>query len=126
MNRKYQVMPPLSDKEYKSLKEDIKKDGVLVPIIYDENGDIIDGYHRIQICEELGIEDWPSITKTDLNETDKRSLARKLNSARRQLSQEQKRGLIKDQLKDTPEWSNRRIADMLGVHKILLKNTEMS
>lgn len=122
MSKKYQVMPALSDKEYEALKGNIKKNDVLVPVIYDENGNIIDGFHRVQICKELDIEDWPSITITNLNEVEKRSLARKLNSARRQLSQEQKRELIKDQLKDTPEWSNRRIADMLGVgHKTIIK-----
>ena len=41
---------------------------------------------------------------------------RKLNIARRHLTQEQKRGLIRDQLKATPEQSDRQIAQALGVH----------
>lgn len=43
---------------------------------------------------------------------------RKLNIARRHLTQEQKRGLIREQLKETPEKSDRQIAVSLGVdHK---------
>lgn len=41
--------------------------------------------------------------------------ARKLNIARRHLTQEQKRGLIREQLKETPEKSDRQIAKDLGV-----------
>ncbi len=42
--------------------------------------------------------------------------ARQLNMQRRYLSQEQKRGLIEAQLRDTPERSNRQIAAGLGVN----------
>ena len=38
-----------------------------------------------------------------------------LNIARRHLTSEQKRGLIRDQLKATPEQSNAKIAKALGV-----------
>ena len=40
-----------------------------------------------------------------------------LNIARRHLTSEQKRGLIRDQLKATPEQSDRQIAKSLGVDK---------
>lgn len=46
----------------------------------------------------------------------KRTLARALNLARRQLSQEQKRQLVADQLHETPDRSNRWVGKQLGVH----------
>lgn len=42
-------------------------------------------------------------------------MARSLNVARRQLSREQRRQLVADQLRETPGWSNRRMAKSLGV-----------
>lgn len=49
------VLPPLSGTEYNALREDIKRNGQLVPILT-KGGQIIDGYIRKQICVELGIE----------------------------------------------------------------------
>lgn len=111
----YQVMPPLSDSDFESLKQDILERGVLVPVEYDEDGNILDGHHRVQACEELGIVDWPKFVRKGLNEAEKFTHARQLNIARRHLNQEQKRELIADQLKDTPSISNRAIASRLGV-----------
>lgn len=42
-------------------------------------------------------------------------MARSLNVARRQLSREQRRQLVADQLRETPGWSNHRMAKSLGV-----------
>jgi hypothetical protein len=90
----------------------------VVPVLMDEFGAIIDGYNRARACRELGINDYPVETRTGLSEEEKRALARKLNALRRHLSREQVRDLIADQLRDTPEWSNRRIAAGLGAdHK---------
>lgn len=50
---KYQVMPELTAEEYSELKADIAERGVMVPIEYDEQGNVLDGYHRLKICEEL-------------------------------------------------------------------------
>lgn len=111
----YQVMPSLSDEEYAELKADIETRGVMVPVEYDEYGNVLDGHHRLQICKELGITDFPRIIREGLTEEEKRLHARKLNMARRHLTQEQKRGLIREQLKETPEQSDRQIAKGLGV-----------
>lgn len=110
----YQVMPPLTADEYAELKSDIQQRGVMVPVEYDEEGNILDGHHRIQICEELGITDFPKVIRTGMTEAEKRTHARKLNMARRQLNQEQRRELIREQLRETPEISDRQIATMLG------------
>lgn len=57
MPNPYQVMPALSIEEYEALKADIAKRGVLIPIEVDEEtGEILDGFHRLRACQELGIE----------------------------------------------------------------------
>lgn len=112
----YQVMPNLSAEEYAELKADIQLRGVMVPIEFDEKGNVLDGHHRLQICGELGITDYPKVIRAGMTEQEKYTHARKLNMARRHLTQEQKRGLIREQLKETPEKSDRQIAKDLGVH----------
>lgn len=111
----YQVMPNLSAEEYAELKADIQLRGVMVPIEFDEKGNVLDGHHRLQICGELGITDYPKVIRAGMTEQEKYTHARKLNMARRHLTQEQKRGLIREQLKETPEKSDRQIAKDLGV-----------
>ena len=111
----YQVMPSLSAEEYAELKADIEQRGVMGPIEFDELGNVLDGYHRLQICKELGIKDYPKVIRAGMSESEKLTHARKLNIARRHLTSEQKRGLIQAQLKETPEKSNVQIAKSLGV-----------
>ncbi|EHK56931.1 MT-A70 family methyltransferase [Allomesorhizobium alhagi] len=113
---KYQLLPPLSAEEYASLEASIIAHGVLVPVEYDEDGEILDGHHRVAICESLGLVDWPRFVRKGLSETDKRKLARELNVSRRHLTTAQKQAVIADQLRDTPSISSRAIAGMLGVH----------
>lgn len=112
----YQVMPELTAEEYAELKADIELRGVMVPIEYDEYGNVLDGYHRLKICSELGIKEYPKVIRAGMTEAEKLTHARKLNMARRQLTQEQRRVLIREQIKATPEKSDRQIAQALGVH----------
>ncbi|MBQ1388598.1 MAG: ParB N-terminal domain-containing protein, partial [Clostridia bacterium] len=85
----YQVMPNLSAEEYAELKADIQLRGVMVPIEFDEKGNVLDGHHRLQICGELGITDYPKVIRAGMTEQEKYTHARKLNMARRHLTQEQ-------------------------------------
>lgn len=125
MDFPYQVMPDLTEDEYKELKNDILSRGVMVPVEFDEQGNVLDGHHRLKICEELGIKDYPKVIRAGLTEEEKRIHARKLNMARRQLSREQRRSLIQEQLKETPEKSDRQIAVGLGVdHKTVSAQRE--
>ncbi len=112
---KYQLLPPLSAEEFAALEASIVQHGVLVPVEYDEAGEILDGHHRVAICESLGLVDWPRFVRKGLSEIEKRSLARELNFARRHLTTAQKQALIADQLRDTPSLSSRAIAARLGV-----------
>jgi ParB-like chromosome segregation protein Spo0J len=112
---KYQLLPELPPEQFEALKADIAKRGVVVAVVMDEFGEIIDGHSRGLACRELGINDYPVEVRRGLSEAEKRALARNLNALRRHLSREQVRSLIADQLRDTPDWSNQRIADGLGV-----------
>jgi ParB-like chromosome segregation protein Spo0J len=111
------ALPPLPPDQYQALRNNIAINGVLVPILVDSDGShrkIIDGSHRKRIADELGYE-CPELVQGGLDESEKKTLARALNLARRHLSSEQKRQLIADQLEETPDWTNRRVAKMLGV-----------
>ena len=121
MKEKYQVMPRMPPEQFEALKADIAERGVLVPIDVDENGDILDGYHRHRACTELGITDFPSIVRPGLSEEAKRIFARKSNMLRRHLSRKQVRALIAEQLKDTPSWANNRIGQVLGADSKTVK-----
>jgi len=114
------TLPPLPPDQFAALRDNIAVTGVLVPILVDSEGsrrEIIDGNYRKRIADELGY-DCPEIVHPGLEEEEKRTLARALNLARRQLTTEQKREVIADQLRETPDWSLRRTAKMLGIdHK---------
>jgi ParB-like chromosome segregation protein Spo0J len=116
-------MPDLSPEDYTELKNDITKRGVQVAIEYDEDGNILDGHHRLKICEELGLTDWPKVVRVGMTEAQKREHARKLNMARRQLNREQRQELIRQQLQETPEKSDRQIATGLGVANSTVSRT---
>ena len=107
---------PLPPEQYEGLRANIAVNGVLVPILVDSDGPkrgIIDGNHRKKIADELGYE-CPEIVQEG-DEEELRTLARALNLARRQLTTDQKWQLIADQLRETPNWSLRRVGKMLGV-----------
>jgi ParB-like chromosome segregation protein Spo0J len=111
----FQVMPSLSVEEFESLKGDIAQHGVQSPVEYDQDKNIIDGHHRVLACKELGISDWPKVQRSYESDAQRRARARQLNLARRHLNRAQKRNLVADQLRETPEKSNRQIAEGLGV-----------
>src|SRR5262245_4213466 len=109
---KYQLMPDMSPAEFEALKADIAQRGVQVPIDIDDNGEILDGHHRYRAWTELRRNDPPpTIVREGLSEQEKRAFVRKNNILRRHLTREQVRQLIVEQLKDSPEWADNRIAD---------------
>lgn len=115
----YQLLPPLEQEQFESLKADIRRRGVLVPIERDENGELLDGHHRMRAVEELAKEgivcDPPVILRLDMSEAQKRSHVRALNLHRRHLTRAQRRFVIEDQLREAPERSDRWIAKSLSV-----------
>jgi len=99
----FQVMPELSAEEYRALKEDIKENGILVPITVDEDGKIIDGHHRLKAAQELGIDSPPVQVRSDLSREEKRSMAWKLNMQRRHIDTNTKKELVQDRIKELIE-----------------------
>jgi hypothetical protein len=119
----YQLFPDLADDDYAALKRDIAEHGVMVPVEYDDDGNILDGHHRVRAWTELvydgvALDTYPRVIREGLSEAQKRAHVRRLNILRRHLTQEQKRDLIRDQVRETPERSNRQVGAALGVdHK---------
>src|SRR5271169_4310844 len=86
---KYQVMPALPAEDYEALKADIAARGVMVAIELDEYGNILDGYNRIKVCRELGINDYPVVVRSGLPST---SVG--LRSSRRSSSRSRRRRCV--------------------------------
>lgn len=110
----FQVMPDLAPDEYEALKADIITRGIQLPVLIDEDGEILDGHHRERIGKELGIE-VPHELRAGLTHAQKIDLALSLNINRRHLTREQKRDLVERYLKAAPEKSDLQIAKVTGV-----------
>lgn len=115
---KYQVCRPLTPIEFEALKADIAENGVLVPVEVDENGDILDGHHRVQAWQELREEgvilpQWAKLIRQGMTEEQKRNHARKLNVLRRQMTRDEREQLMVDMRRDG--MSYRQIANATGV-----------
>ena len=82
-------IPLMSDEEFETLKEDIRKNGQQQPIIIHE-GQVIDGRHRQRACLELGIE--PEIKAWD-GSGSLIALIYSLNICRRHLTPSQRAAL---------------------------------
>lgn len=91
--RPYQMLPPLDADQRHILRQSIRECGVLEPVVFDEDGEILDGHHRVEIAEELGIE-YPSRVITDLDRPGKWMYAVTVNVARRHLDQSTRSGLV--------------------------------
>lgn len=119
----YQFLPPLSEEEYEALKADIANRGVLVPIEYDEQGNILDGHHRVRACQELGIKEWPSVIRLNMSENEKKEHVLLLNLNRRQITKEQKKQIALNLRKEDQEyWTQERLARVLGVSQPTIAN----
>jgi len=115
----YQFLPSLSLDEYEALRESIREKGVIEAVITDENGNIIDGHHRVKACAELGIE-YPTRVIEGLSEEEKQDLSLELNMHRRHLTKEQKKELavgLREQ-----GWTQERIGKSLGVCQKTISN----
>jgi transcriptional regulator with XRE-family HTH domain len=115
----YQVMPPLSPEEYGALKADIAARGVQVPVEYDDEGNILDGFHRVQICQELGLA-CRQVMRSGLTDAEKRAHAWALNLTRRHLTKAQKRAIAK-RLRGEG-WTQERIAQALGLARATISS----
>jgi ParB-like chromosome segregation protein Spo0J len=83
--------PPLSPEEHAALRTSIERYGVLIPIVSDVDGNILDGHHRLAIATELGVT-YPVIVAPE--DADPDDIARTLNLDRRHLTVEQRRAFV--------------------------------
>lgn len=114
----YQLFPDLSADEYEALKADIQERGVQVPVEYDDQGNLLDGHHRVRACVDLGIKDWPRVIRVGMSEDAKREHVMALNLDRRHLTPDQRAEVV--QRLRAEGWSLRRIARKLntGVNQV--------
>jgi DNA primase len=70
---------------------------------------------------------YPTITRSDLTtDAQKRELAWRLNMQRRHLNQAQKRNAIANKLKESPEWADNRLAQLLGADSKTVRSVRTS
>lgn len=130
------LFPMMSESELRELGEDIKRNGLRMPIYMwapdknSHNYELVDGRNRLTAMELVGIR---VLGKNGFNDKQVRSakilwyygeqlnpweFVVSANIHRRHLTQEQKRDLVAKLLKATPQKSNRQIAATVGVdHK---------
>lgn len=110
-----------------ALRASIDRFGVLVPIVKDQHGNMIDGRHRLRIANELGLS--PRVDVVNIaNDAEGTEVQRTLNADRRHLSGEQLRehivflaGQINDQGIGT--YSEATIAKVVGVDRSHVNRT---
>ena len=112
------LLPPLKTSEREALAADIKANGVLHPVVIDEDGNILDGHHRYLIDRNA-----PTVTVEGLSEDEKRAYTIRANLARRNLSVDQSREVAKTQREiarrlrqsDAKRWTQAAVGALLGV-----------
>lgn len=102
-----------------ALRASIKRFGVVVPIVVDGMGRIIDGHHRARIAKELNLT-CPQIKRVVRNDDDANALAYSLNADRRHMDREQRLAVIADLRQQG--YSLRAIAGVVGVSHIQVRN----
>ncbi|WFT88028.1 ParB N-terminal domain-containing protein [Rhizobium leguminosarum] len=128
------LFPMMSEPELRELGEDIKRNGMRLPIYMwtpdknSRNYELVDGRNRLTAMELVGIRVLGANGLNDRQihpfkilwyhgeELDPWAFVVSANVHRRHLSQAQKRDLVAKLLKATPEKSNRQIAATVGVN----------
>jgi hypothetical protein len=105
-----QIIPPMSAEERSSLRNDLVVNGLRVPIMPYE-GQILDGWHRYELCIEENIE--PRFY--DYEGEDPFGLVRSLNLSRRHLTLAQKKEVAKHIFEREPGRSDRSVGEELGL-----------
>ena len=115
------LLPPLSTFEREQLKESMKAHGFIGSVLA-WNGTVIDGHHRYQVWKELTGQEPPIDHLDDLTEDEAFTLAIALNVARRQLSTEQSKQIMKV-LRERGH-TQEETAEILGVERQTIDNWE--
>ena len=90
VNSEYdKLVPKLFSEEYTSLKDSIRENGLWMPIIVNNAGEILDGHHRFRACVELEISPKHAIREFE-NKLLEKKFVIECNLKRRQLNDFQK------------------------------------
>ena len=122
---RWQLLPPLSDEEYRALKADIAAQGVLVPVVIDaDSGETVEGHHRLRAWTELRAEGvkmppYPREVRRFASDDERISFVVAANLFRRHLSCDQRVDLVARLRSEG--WSLRRIGDAVGVEEITVR-----
>lgn len=120
MNASYQLFDALPAHIEDALRASIERFGVLVPVVKDQHGNIIDGHHRARIADQLGVPYRVDVVQV-ADEDEASEIARTLNADRRQLTEEQRRAVAVELRQQG--YSYRAIAGALGVsHVTVMKD----
>ena len=78
----FQLFRPLPPAIESALRASIKRFGVLVPVVRDQHGNVLDGHQRVRIADELGVK-YPVNIIEVADDTEALEIARTLNEDRR-------------------------------------------
>ena len=91
VNPEYEaLLPPLLDKELKNLEESILKDGILHSLIINHDKVVLDGHHRLIICQRHSINEVPFVERSFDLDLDEKEFVISFNLTRRHLTMTQK------------------------------------
>jgi ParB-like chromosome segregation protein Spo0J len=119
----YQPLPDLPSDEFAALKADVAENGLHYPVTQDEVGNTLDGHQRERALRELGIKRYPTKVVAGLTDEEKWHYALSVNIRRRHMTTKQKRTLIEQELKRTPDIASNWLADILGVDVKIVEAT---
>src|SRR5215467_1818180 len=86
-------VPPLEPDQLALLEADIERRGVLVPVLKDRDGNVVDGFNRIAIATKLGIDYPVYVMQHDSADTPELRIV--INALRRQMTTESWYALIR-------------------------------
>jgi len=106
---------------YDKIKEDIAKNGIKVPLIVNQNYELINGYTRLKIAKELGIKKVPVAVYETTDRADEYDLLVSTNLTQRQLSKAQALALIEKAVEEKT-----KILKRTKIVKIILKRQKLN
>lgn len=109
-----QLFPALDTATEAALRASIRRHGVLVPVLVDQQGATVDGHHRRRIAAEEQVE-CPTVSVDVDDEAHAQELAATVNADRRHLSPQQRREIVAE-LREQGH-SLRAIAGAVGASK---------
>ncbi|WP_174591896.1 ParB N-terminal domain-containing protein [Methanocella conradii] len=115
------LLPPYQKGEYEALKQSIKEDGLLDPIIISKDARILDGHTRLKICQELHID--PTFEVKDFrSKLEEKKFVITVNLRRRQLNDFQKIEVSQMLLETEKQLARRRHGRKFLISMTLIDN----